>query len=357
MIKNLEKYYKNKKVLITGHTGFKGTWMSLFLSVLGAKVYGYALEPDDNNAIYSIVSLDDEVHSEIGDIRDKEHLKKCFDTVKPEYVFHFAAQPLVRQSYIRPVETYETNVMGTVNVCENIRNCTATRSFLNVTTDKVYLDNSGKRGYVETDALDGYEPYSNSKSCSELVTHSYYRAFLQENGVAVSTARAGNVIGGGDFAKDRIIPDCVRATMRGKPIFVRNPHMIRPFQHVLDPLYAYLLIAAEQHEEDSFSSAYNVGPEEIDCVTVERLVTLFCDTWGDEATWITDKSVGPHESDYLKLDCSLMKRVFDWRPIWGIEQSIAKTVEWYWEYNNDPNGKKLKELMCSQIEEVLKSAK
>lgn len=339
---------------MTGHTGFKGTWMSLVLSMLGAEVYGYALEPEEEDALFNTIKADEIIHSEIGDVRDREHLLECFDTVKPEFVFHLAAQPLVRKSYEEPVLTFEINVMGTVNICECVRRSDSVKSFLNVTTDKVYLDNNGDRGYIESDPLDGFDPYANSKSCSELVTHSYYKSFLKEKGVAVSTARAGNVIGGGDFAKDRIIPDCARASMKGEPIFVRNPHMIRPFQHVLDPLYAYLMIAAKQYDDVTFSGSYNVGPDDEDCVTVEKLVTLFCESWGDGASWTTGKEGGPHESNYLKLDCALLKKTFDWKPLMNIEEAIGKTVEWYKLFSEGKDDLELRSLMERQVGECIK---
>ena len=239
-------FYKGKKVLVTGHTGFKGTWLCRILQELGAEVTGYSQKPPTDPSIFTLTDLESQIHSVIGDIRDLEHMIQVFKETQPEIVFHLAAQPIVRESYKNPVNTYETNVMGTVNVLEAVRQCGSVRSFLNVTTDKVYKNNEWEWGYRETDELDGYDPYSNSKSCSELVTHSYEKSFLKDMDIAVSTARAGNVIGGGDFAADRIIPDCVRAVSSGKKIAVRNPHSTRPYQHVLEPLGAYLLIAEEQ---------------------------------------------------------------------------------------------------------------
>ena len=243
----LKKIYNGKRVLLTGHTGFKGSWLSKILIMCGAKLTGYALNPPTDTNIFDILGLEAEMNSVIGDIRDLEHLKKVFDEVEPEYVIHMAAQPIVRDSYERPVYTYETNVMGTVNIMECVRLSKSVKSFLNVTTDKVYENKEQDKGYVETDFLDGYDPYSNSKSCSELVTHSYKKSFLAD--LPVSTARAGNVIGGGDFAKDRIIPDCVRAAVSGKPVIIRNPNSIRPFQHVLEPLFIYLDIVMRQAKD------------------------------------------------------------------------------------------------------------
>ena len=243
---SIQNFYKNKKILVTGHTGFKGTWLCKMLLMLGADVAGYSLESPTDPALYDLIGLEGQMRSVYGDIRNLEHLEKVFEKIKPEIVFHLAAQPIVRTSYEEPVYTYETNVMGTVNICECVRKNPCVKSFLNVTTDKVYLNREWEWGYREDDPLDGYDPYSNSKSCSELVTHSYIHSFYDKMDVAVSTARAGNVIGGGDFAKDRIIPDCVRAAIRKQDIIVRNPYSVRPFQHVLEPLYAYLMIAAGQ---------------------------------------------------------------------------------------------------------------
>ena len=267
----LKNFYSGKKVLLTGHTGFKGSWLSKILIMCGAKLTGYALDPPTDTNIFDILGLETEMNSVIGDIRDLEHLKKVFDEVEPEYVIHMAAQPIVRDSYERPVYTYETNVMGTVNIMECVRLSKSVKSFLNVTTDKVYDNKEQDKGYVETDFLDGYDPYSNSKSCSELVTHSYKKSFL--NALPVSTARAGNVIGGGDFAKDRIVPDCVRAAISKNPVIIRNPNSIRPFQHVLEPLFIYLDIVMRQAQDrERFEGYFNVGPDDSDCVNAQTLV-------------------------------------------------------------------------------------
>lgn len=268
--------------------------------------------------------------SVIGDIRDRDALHDAFNRAQPEIVLHLAAQPIVRDSYKDPVYTYETNVIGTVNILECVRNSSCVRSFLNVTTDKVYHNNEWPWGYRENEPLDGFDPYSNSKSCSELVTHSYLNSFFAaDSAPAISTARAGNVIGGGDFANDRIIPDCVRAAQKKKPIIVRNPHSTRPYQHVLEPLFAYLMIAQRQYEDKHFAGWYNVGPDECDCVTTGELTDLFCRTWGDGASWINQAEANaPHEANFLKLDCSKIKTVFGWHPRWHMEEAIQKTVEW-----------------------------
>ncbi len=323
-----EKFYQGKKVLVTGHTGFKGSWLCRILLLAGAEVTGYALDPPTDPSLYRTVGLEDQLRSVTGDVRDLAHLKEVFADTQPEIVFHLAAQPIVRESYRDPVTTYETNVMGTVHVLECVRQTPSVRSLLNVTTDKVYDNQEWEYGYRETDRLDGYDPYSNSKSCSELVTHSYRRSFFTDDRCAVSTARAGNVIGGGDFAADRILPDCVRAMAAGKEIIVRNPYSVRPFQHVLEPLFAYLMIAQRQAEDHSFENTYNVGPDESDCVTTGDLTDLFCTSWGEGAHCVNRHDGGPHEAGFLKLDCSRLKKTFGWKPVWHIETAVAKTVEW-----------------------------
>lgn len=325
-------FYQGKRVLVTGHTGFKGAWLCRILTLAGAQVTGYALEPPTDPSLFAVAGLGDTMNSVIGDIRDLDYLKQVFAQVQPELVFHLAAQPIVRDSYKDPVYTYETNVMGTVNLMECVRLFPCVKSVLNITTDKVYENREWEYGYRECDPLDGYDPYSNSKSCSELVTHSYQRSFFADGHCAISTARAGNVIGGGDFANDRIIPDCVRAMAAGKQIVIRNPYSTRPFQHVLEPLFAYLLIVEKQYEDHKYQGYYNVGPDDCDCVTTGELVNLFCKRWGDGATWVNQHDGGPHEANFLKLDCSKIKRTFDWQPSWHIEEAIAKTIEWSREY-------------------------
>lgn len=333
-------FYKNKKVLITGHTGFKGVWMCQVLLAAGADVTGYSLTPPTNPSLFSLCSMENKMNSVLGDVRDFAHMKSVFDEVQPEIVFHLAAQPIVRESYKNPQLTYETNVMGTVNVLECIRLTKSVRSFVNVTTDKVYRNKEWEWGYRENEELNGYDPYSNSKSCSELVTESYVNSFLKEAGVAVSTARAGNVIGGGDFAADRIIPDCIRAVEAGQEIIVRNPYSTRPFQHVLEPIMAYLMIAKKQYDDISCSGAYNVGPDECDCYNTGKLVDLFCEKWNTFAKWeqkVSWKNVsdlGPHEANFLKLDCSKLKNTFGWKPVWNVETAMEKIVEWTAVYLN-----------------------
>lgn len=319
-------FYKEKRVLVTGHTGFKGTWLCRMLVNAGAEVTGYSLEAPTNPNLFSLAGLDGKMTSVIGDVRDLKHMMDVFEKAQPEIVLHLAAQPIVRDSYKDPHYTYETNVMGTVNLLECVRATKSVKSVLNVTTDKVYQNNEWCWGYRENEPLDGFDPYSNSKSCSELVTHSYKNSFFTDGSVAVSTARAGNVIGGGDFANDRIIPDCIRAMAAGKPIIVRNPHSTRPYQHVLEPLGVYLMIAAKQYEDISFSGYYNVGPDDCDCVTTGDLVDLFCSKWGDGASWENvAEANAPHEANFLKLDCSLVKATFGWKPRWHMDACMEMT--------------------------------
>ena len=326
--KEVFDFYKGKKVLVTGHTGFKGTWLCRILVSAGAEVTGYSLNPPTDPAMFDIAGLEGKMTSVIGDIRDLAHLKEVFEACQPEIVLHLAAQPIVRDSYKDPVYTYETNVMGTVNILECVRMFPCVKSFLNVTTDKVYENMEWEYGYRETDRLDGYDPYSNSKSCSELVTHSYKKSFFADGHCAISTCRAGNVIGGGDFANDRIVPDCVRAAMKKEAIIVRNPHSTRPFQHVLEPLAAYLMVAKAQLEDLKFEGYYNVGPDDRDCVTTGTLVDLFCEAWGEGLTWINKHDGGPHEANFLKLDCSKLKTTFGWHPQYTVKQAIELTCEW-----------------------------
>ncbi len=324
---NLE-FYKGKKVLLTGHTGFKGSWMSRVLVNAGAILTGYSLNPPTTPNLFSMADVEHRMTSVIGDIRDLDHLKQVFEQAQPEIVIHMAAQPIVRDSYKDPVYTYETNVMGTVNVLECIRLNDCVKSFVNVTTDKVYKNNEWAWGYRENEPLDGYDPYSNSKSCSELVTHSYKSSFFGDGRVAISTSRAGNVIGGGDFANDRIIPDCVRAAQKKEDMIVRNPHSTRPYQHVLEPVMAYLMIAERQYEDGSFADYYNVGPDDLDCVTTGDIVTMFCEKWGEGLKWINQYDGGPHEANFLKLDCSKLKTTFGWKPRWNVAEALDKVVEW-----------------------------
>jgi len=339
MIKNpttqpFEAFYKGKKVFITGHTGFKGSWLCLWLHSLGAKVIGYALNPPTDPSLFKLCRIDELVQSTIADIRDGVSLTNAMLAAKPEIVIHMAAQPLVRDSYKIPVETYATNVMGTVNLFEAIRHCKTVKAVINVTTDKCYENKEWVWGYRENEPLGGYDPYSNSKACSELVTAAYRSSYFHPkdhaaHGVGVASARAGNVIGGGDWASDRLVPDCIRAILKAEKVIIRNPEAIRPWQHVLEPLGGYLMLAQSLYEDGArYSEAWNFGPDDSDAKTVEWLVQELCAKWGNNASYALDTGKHPHEAHYLKLDCSKAKAVLGWRPLWNIEKAIDSIITW-----------------------------
>lgn len=350
MMNEILDFYKGKRVFITGHAGFKGSWMCVMLANAGAQVIGYSRCSHKENSLFELCGVEKQITHIQGDIRDLDHLLEVFQKYQPEIVIHMAAQPIVRESYRNPVDTYSINVMGTVNICEAIRLTPSVRSFLNVTTDKVYHNKEWHWGYRENEPLDGYDPYSNSKSCSELITHSYKASFFTDDRPAISTARAGNVIGGGDFARDRIIPDCVRAAVKGEDIVVRNPFSTRPYQHVLEPVFAYLMIAAKQYEDGKYAGYYNVGPDDRDCMETGALVDLFVKNWGNGLKWVNQYDGGPHEATFLKLDCSNLKTTFGWRPRWNLEKAIQAVVEWSkaWQAGED-----VRAVMDRQIEEFI----
>lgn len=353
----IAEFYKGKRVLVTGHTGFKGTWMCHVLADMGADVTGYALKPPTSPSLFECSEAEKRIKSVEGDVRDLPHLKSVFEDVSPEIVIHMAAQPIVRESYKNPVYTYDVNVMGTVNVLECVRQSDSVKSVVNVTTDKVYRNREWLWGYREEEELNGFDPYSNSKSCSELVTESYRKSFLVDKKIAVSTARAGNVIGGGDFAADRIIPDCVRAIETKQDIVLRNPNSTRPYQHVLEPIFAYLLIAARQYSDLTLAGSYNVGPNESSCVSTEQLVETFCGCWNEltdgNLRWLCGENNGPHEATFLKLDCSKIKNCMGWTPKWNYERAIKETVAWTAVYLEKGD---ICEAMHSQIEEYLRES-
>ena len=337
-------FWNGKKVLVTGHTSFKGSWLCKMLEIVGADVVGYGLQPSTHPNLHDVSDLD--IHSINGDIRDFDSLLATFERVRPEVVIHMAAQPLVLDSYRLPRFTYEVNVMGALNVLECTRLNGGVKSLINVTTDKVYLNKERAEGYTENDELNGYDPYSNSKSCAELMTSSYNNSFLRDMSVAVSTMRSGNVIGGGDFSANRLIPDCARALARGEVIRIRNPNAVRPYLHVLDTLSVYIKVAEIQYRDISFAGAYNIGPAEDECATSAQLATYFCNTWGDGASWEHVTVENPHESNMLKLDCSKAKNILKWTPRWNIEKAVEETVLWYKAYFS---GKAVKEVMVKQI--------
>ncbi len=334
MINLFNNIYKNRRVLITGHTGFKGSWLCLLLNKLGADVYGYALEPPTVPSLFKEAKIAELMTSYIGDVRDFEYLQKTIQEVQPEIVIHMAAQPLVRESYKLPVETYAINVMGTVHLLEACRQSKSVKAIVNVTTDKCYENREWHWGYRENEPMGGYDPYSNSKGCSELVTAAYRNSYFnaknyEDHQVAIASARAGNVIGGGDWADDRLIPDFIRAISNGKKVKIRSPFAIRPWQHVLEPLTGYLALAAKLLTEGSaFAQGWNFGPDDRDAKNVEWIIQSICELWGDGASFEIDNNPQPHEANYLKLDCSKAKAELDWVPKWNIETTLRTIVDW-----------------------------
>jgi len=327
-------FWNGKKVFLTGHTGFKGSWLSIWLHDLGAKVTGYALDPPTNPSLFELAGVDQLVDSVIADVRDLERLKAEMVRAEPDIVIHMAAQPLVRDSYKIPVETYAVNVMGTVHLLEAIRCCPTVRSVVNVTTDKVYENREWAWGYRENEPFGGYDPYSNSKGCSELATAAYRSSYFNPrdyecHGVALASARAGNVIGGGDWAGDRLVPDIVRAIMAGEKVLIRNPNAIRPWQHVLEPLSGYLVLAQRLYENGiEFAQGWNFGPSEDDAKPVEWVVRNLCEKWGNNAGYQIDDGNHPHEANYLKLDCSKARTLLGWRPRWALATALDRIVSW-----------------------------
>lgn len=357
MVNNLElfnKIYQGRKVLITGHTGFKGSWLCLLLHRLGAEVYGYALEPPTEPSLFKEAHIDALIHSTIGDIRDYNLLLATLQKVKPEIVIHMAAQPLVRESYKNPRETYEINVMGTVNLLDAIRHTPGVKAVVNVTTDKCYENKEWHWGYRENEPMGGYDPYSNSKGCSELVTSSFRNSFFnpstyEKHGVAVASARAGNVIGGGDWAEDRLIPDFMRSITTGKKLEIRSPYAIRPWQHVLEPLTGYLMLAGKLYLEGSnYAQAWNFGPDDKDAKNVGWITQQLCHIWGEDASYEIDTNPQPHEANYLKLDCSKAKAELDWHPRWNLETTLQSIVLWNKAFNK---GEDMREVCYQQIDQ------
>ena len=346
--------YNGKRVLITGHTGFKGTWLSLWLLRLGAKVIGFALEPPSVPNLFEAIGIEKELEHYYGDIRDYDHLIQVFQDSKPDMVFHLAAQSLVRCSYDEPRLTYETNVMGTVNVLEAVRQTKSVRVALNITSDKCYENREWVWGYRENEPLAGYDPYSNSKACSELVTSAYRNSFFNHqdysrHGVALASARAGNVIGGGDWGTDRLIPDCIRSILKNEPVRIRNPMAIRPWQHVLEPLCGYLILGRKLYEEGPrFAQPWNFGPYDSDAKPVEWVVQRICVLWGENASYEIDRGAHPHEAGYLKLDCAKARAELDWQPRWNLDSALEKIVEWTRAYQK---GQDVREVCLKQIDE------
>lgn len=352
-----QAFWNGKKVFLTGHTGFKGSWLCLWLNSMGAEITGYSLESSTFPSLFDLCNIKDLLKSNvIADIRDSRQLNAAMQQSQPEIVIHMAAQPLVRESYKNPVETYEVNVMGTVNLLEAVRNCDSVVAVVNVTTDKCYENKEWHWGYRENEPLGGYDPYSSSKACSELVTSAYRNSFLNnQNGVrqiAIASARAGNVIGGGDWAEDRLIPDIVRSILNDKKIIIRNPSSIRPWQHVLEPLCGYLMLAEKLFQQgEQYASAWNFGPSESDAKPVEWIVEEICRMW-EGASYELDNNMHPHEAQYLKLDCSKAKAELNWRPIWNLDQTLEKIIDWFHSYKN---GESMYDFSLSQINEYQSS--
>ena len=351
-------FWQGKKVFITGHTGFKGSWLCLWLHTLGAEITGYALKPPTEPSLFELCSVDTLVASFIGDVRDYGELYRTMQQGQPDIVIHMAAQPLVRDSYKNPVATYAINVMGTIHLLEAVRHIDSIKAVVNVTTDKCYENKEWVWGYRENEPMGGYDPYSNSKGCSELVTAAYRDSFFniaeyERHSVAIATARAGNVIGGGDWAADRLIPDCIHAIKAGTSINIRNPHAIRPWQHVLEPLSGYLLLAEKLYKDGSdYASGWNFGPDDSDAKPVEWIVQKLCALWGGMADYKVDGGERPHEANYLKLDCSKAKFHLGWQPRWNLTYALEKIVEWEQKYQAQQD---MKEVCLQQINEYMNS--
>lgn len=348
--------YKGKSVLVTGHTGFKGSWLSIWLKNLGAEVIGYSMEPPTKPSMFEVCKLDEKIISVIGDIREEKKLNRVLKKYKPEVVFHLAAQPLVRLSYKSPKETYETNVIGTVNILEAAKNSSSVKAVVVITTDKCYENKEWVYGYRETDPMGGYDPYSSSKGCAELIVSSYRNCFYNEKGIALSTARAGNVIGGGDWAEDRLVPDYVKSVSENKSIIIRNPISIRPWQHVLEPLSGYLWLGAVMIKDvKKYNSGWNFGPKDTDVLSVEEILKLSIKTWG-KGSISMDKNVQPHEANLLKLDISKAKAYLKWHPVYDVAKAVDRTIQWYKIYYENKN-ENMYEYTLRQIEEYGEEAK
>ncbi len=346
------KFWAGKRVFVTGHTGFKGSWLCLWLQELGAEVTGYALRPPTNPSLFEVAHVAQGMRSVIADVRDGAALSKAMREAGPDIVIHMAAQPLVRRSYVDPVETYSTNVMGTVHLLEAVRQTPSVRAVVNVTSDKCYENKEWVWGYRESEPMGGFDPYSNSKGCAELVTSAYRNSFFNpsqytEHRVALGSARAGNVIGGGDWAEDRLIPDILRAVSEGRAVVIRNPGAIRPWQHVLEPLSGYLLLAQKLYEEGvAYADGWNFGPNDEDAKPVNWIVGQLTQKWGDGASWRVDESSQPHEAHYLKLDCSKARMRLDWQPRWHLEQALEMIIGWQraWLKNGDMRATTLRQI-------------
>ncbi len=352
MVNPTPAFWRNKKVLITGHTGFKGSWLALYLHHMGAKVLGYSLPAPSKPSLFEVCALDKKITSHIGDIRNFEELFETVKAFEPEFVFHLAAQALVRPSYENPLETYSTNVMGTAHVLETCRKVSSIKTIINVTSDKCYENNETGQLYKETDRLGGHDPYSNSKACAELVASAYRSSFFNNQpGKALASVRAGNIIGGGDWAHARLIPDCIQAVWQNNPIVIRNPQAIRPWQHVLEPVFGYTLLAEKLSQDPKkYSGAWNFGPEEASCRNVEEVVGKIINNWGSGSFSVTPSEL--HEAQTLKLDSTKAKTSLGWHPRWNLDKTVSVLVEWYQKfYKNEDMDK----ITLRQIEDYEKS--
>lgn len=345
------KFWQGKRVFLTGHTGFKGSWLSLWLSSLGATVKGYSLNPPTSPSLFNEAKIDTVIDSQIGDIRDYKRLHKSMTLFNPDILIHMAAQSLVRPSYDSPIETYETNVIGTVKVLEAVRSCANLKVVINVTTDKCYENDGRIQGYKEDDPMGGYDPYSSSKGCAELVTSAYRRSFLQSQNIELSSVRAGNVIGGGDWADDRLIPDILRSLEKGEPIVIRNPKAIRPWQHVLEPLSGYLILAQKMYSSgNKYSESWNFGPSRDEVKPVDWILEKMLNQW-PESSWELDKSFNPHEANFLQLDTEKAKHRLGWKSIWGLEHTLVKIVDWHQSWTSQDN---MQAVCLTEIKDYMK---
>ncbi|CAC9576552.1 CDP-glucose 4,6-dehydratase (EC 4.2.1.45) [uncultured Gammaproteobacteria bacterium] len=343
-----QDFWKGKRVFLTGHTGFKGSWLSLWLTSLGAEVKGYALNPPTSPSLFNEAKIESIVTSEIGDIRNQDKLHKSMTTFNPDILLHMAAQPLVRYSYDNPVETYEVNVIGTAKVLEVARNCSNLKAIVNITTDKCYENDSRKEGYIETDSMGGYDPYSSSKGCAELVTSTYRRSFLQEQGIGIASVRAGNVIGGGDWADDRLIPDILRSFEKNESVIIRNPKATRPWQHVLEPLSGYLILLEKLYKnQGKYAEGWNFGPNEQDVQPVDWILDKMTLKWPD-SHWSLDKNANPHEADFLKLNITKVKLKLGWKPVWELSYTLERIIDWHRAWLNKEN---MQAVCLAEIEE------
>ncbi|SHN91936.1 CDP-glucose 4,6-dehydratase [bacterium endosymbiont of Bathymodiolus sp. 5 South] len=346
-----QDFWRGRRIFLTGHTGFKGSWLSLWLTSLGAEVKGYALNPPTSPSLFNEAKIESIIVSEIGDIRNQDKLHKSMITFNPDILIHMAAQPLVRYSYDNPVETYEVNVIGTVKVLEVARSCSNLKAIVNITTDKCYENDSRKEGYIETDSMGGYDPYSSSKGCAELVTSSYKRSFLQEQGIGIASVRAGNVIGGGDWAHDRLIPDILRSFEKNESVIIRNPKATRPWQHVLEPLSGYLILLEKLYKnQGKYAEGWNFGPNEQDVQPVDWILNKMTLKWPG-SNWELDKNANPHEADFLKLNIAKAELKLGWKPVWELNYTLEKIVDWHKAWLNKEN---IQAVCLAEIKEYTK---